>query len=105
MKLLYLAKNNIEAEIIKDKLLQLNINSFFLDSNLHMAVGELPLEALYVKIFVEEKEYKDAKKFIEQYKIVLSKSEQDELWCCANCDAESPKSINVCWQCGSESLI
>ena len=62
MKFLYLAKNNIEAEIIKDKLLQLNIKSFFIGSNLHMAIGELPLDALYVKIFVDEDEYQDANK-------------------------------------------
>jgi hypothetical protein len=101
MKFLYLAKNNIEAEIIKDKLLQLNIESFFIGSNLHMAIGELPLDALYIKIFVDEDEYQDANKFIEEY-IQSFKIDSEEFWLCKKCNEESPKSINLCWKCGCD---
>lgn len=103
MKLLYLAKNNIEAAIIKDKLLQLGMGSYFLGSNLHMAIGELPLEALYVKIFVKERNYCKAKKFIEEYKKSYN-NENEEIFLCSNCNEESPKSINICWNCGTESI-
>ena len=101
MKFLYLAKNNIEAEIIKDKLLQLEIDSYFLGSNLHMAIGELPLEALYVKIFVKESNYQEANQFIEEYKVSYN-IDKEGIFLCGNCNEESPKSINICWNCGFE---
>ena len=72
MKLLYLAKNGIEAAIIKDKLLQLGIESYFIGSNLHMAIGELPLEALYVKIFVDEDKFVAANNLVGRKKTRFS---------------------------------
>tara|TARA_Y100001968_G_C19366427_1_gene722761 strand:- start:539 stop:850 length:312 start_codon:yes stop_codon:yes gene_type:complete len=99
MKFLYLAQNNIEAEIIKHKLLQLNISCIFSGSNLHMAIGELPLESLYVKIFVEEQKYNEAKQFIDDYKIEQEVDINEYLFC-EKCNEEFPKSIDACWKCG-----
>ena len=99
MKFLYLAKNNIEAEIIKDKLMQLNINSYILGSNLHMAIGELPLESLHVKIFVDDNDYDIAYKFIIEYKNSFNFDDKG-LWICPKCNEKSPNSINICWKCG-----
>ena len=100
MKLLYLAKNGIEAEIIKDKLLQLGIESYFIGSNLHMAIGELPLEALYVKIFVDEDKFVAANNFIEEYK-KLNIIDDNNFWQCENCNEKSPESIKECWSCSA----
>ncbi len=100
MKLLYLAKNGIEAAIIKDKLLQLGIESYFIGSNLHMAIGELPLEALYVKIFVDEDKFVAANNFIEEYK-KLNIIDDNNFWQCENCNEKSPESIEECWSCGA----
>ena len=100
MKLLYLAKNGIEAAIIKDKLLQLGIESYFIGSNLHMAIGELPLEALYVKIFVDEDKFVAANNFIEEYK-KLNIIDDNNFWHCENCNEKSPESIKECWSCGA----
>tara|TARA_B100001250_G_C19523064_1_gene666845 strand:- start:177 stop:488 length:312 start_codon:yes stop_codon:yes gene_type:complete len=98
MKLLYLAKNSIESEIIKHKLNQLNIKSYFIGSNLHMAIGELPLEALYVKIFVDDDQYYKAHDFIRDYKESID-IDINEYWVCTGCEEESPASLDLCWKC------
>ena len=78
MKFLYLAQNSIEAEIIKHKLLQLNISCYFFGSNLHMAIGELPLESLYVKIFVKEEKYsKKLGQVFDAYRYKIKKEQQE----------------------------
>ena len=52
MKLLYLAKDEIEANLIKLQLSEFHINTSLRGINLHMGIGELPVDANFIKIFV-----------------------------------------------------
>ena len=103
MKFLYLAKDTIEAEIIKDKLQQKNIPSYILGNNLHIAIGELPLHNMYVKIFVSELYFDSALKFINEYKTIINKKNSGN-WQCPTCGEVSPNTILVCWNCGFEKI-
>ena len=101
MKLLYLAQNNIEANIIKIQLSELNINAFLSGSNLELGVGELPVDVKFTKVFVCESDFTSANSFIQEYK---QKLEEDNFgnWSCSECDEDTPISISVCWNCGKE---
>ena len=67
MKLLYLANNTIEANIIKNQLSELNINAFLSGSNLEAGVGELPVDVMFTKVFVSKSDFDNANSFIEEY--------------------------------------
>ena len=103
MRFLYIAESNIEAEIIKHNLEQQNIKSYISGANLHIAIGELPANELYVKIYVDNDDYENALTFINDYKKNLDQ-QLNSKWNCMECDEMSPFSISTCWNCGFEKL-
>ena len=68
LKLLYLAQNAIESKIIKDELSERNIDSLITGNNLLSAIGELPIDAMFSKVYVSEDNFKIANMYIENYK-------------------------------------
>ena len=56
-KLLYLAQNTIESNIIKAELNERNISCYLAGSNLQIAIGELPVDAMYSKVYVNEADF------------------------------------------------
>ena len=102
MKLLYLAQNTIEANIIKYQLSELNIDVFLSGSNLEVGVGELPVETMFTKVFVGELDFNKANSFIMEYKQKL-KDDNPGNWHCSKCNEETPNSISICWNCGNEN--
>ncbi len=103
MRFLYIAESNIEAEIIKHNLEQQNIKSFISGANLHIAIGELPANEFYVKIYVGNDDYENALIFINEYKKKLDK-QSNKNWSCPECNETSPHSISICWNCGFDKL-
>ena len=84
LKLLYLAQNAIESKIIKDELSERNIDSLITGNNLISAIGALPIDAMFSKVYVSEDNFQTANMFIEKYKENLKKV-QLESWICENC--------------------
>ena len=72
-KLLYLAQNTIEGNIIKAELNERNISCYLAGSNLQIAIGALPVDAMFSKVYVDEADFKVAKEYIEHYKTNLEK--------------------------------
>ena len=81
LKLLYLAQNAIESKIIKDELSERNIDSLITGNNLISAIGALPIDAMFSKVYVSEDNFQTANMFIEKYKENLKKV-QLESWIC-----------------------
>ena len=103
-KLLYLAQNRIEADLIKLQLNQLNIRSFCIGGELQIGIGELPVDVMYSKVYVNYDDYEIAKKFIDKYKSNTT-SEEHETWICEFCEAEVPNSFLTCWSCGNNRVL
>ena len=102
MKLLYLAKNQIEANLIKEQLSLCKISVLLSGMNLHMGIGELPVDANFVKIFVNERKYKIASEYIEKYKKDIS-IESNEYWECEKCNESVFITLTSCWNCMKEN--
>lgn len=103
-KLLYLAQNRIEADLIKLQLNRLNIRSFCIGGELQIGIGELPVDVMYSKVYVNYDDYEIAKKFIDKYKS-NTPSEEHETWICEFCEAEVPNSFLTCWSCGNNRVL
>ena len=100
-KLLYLAQNTIEGNIIKAELNERNISCYLAGSNLQIAIGELPVDAMYSKVYVNEADFEVAKEYIEEYKANLE-IDKSGTWTCGSCKEKSPNYITSCWKCSEE---
>lgn len=103
-KLLYLAQNRVEADLIKLQLNQLNIRSFCIGGELQIGIGELPVDVMYSKVYVNHDDYEIAKKFIDKYKSNIS-SKEYEAWICEFCESEVPNSFLTCWNCSNNRVL
>ena len=101
IKFLYLAQNTIEGNIIKAELSERNISCYLTGSNLQCGIGELPVEAMFSKVYINEEDFESAKVYIEEYKANL-KQEKLGNWTCDYCKEISPNYITSCWNCGKE---
>ena len=66
MKLLYIARDYIEADIIKDQLSDHNIECYLKGSNLQTIIGEVPIDSMFIKIFINEDDHVKADAFIKE---------------------------------------
>ncbi len=103
-KLLYIAQNTIEGNIIKDELNERNIACYITGSSLQAGIGELPIDAMFSKVYVKEEDFESAKVFIKEYK-VNQKLDKPGNWICDFCKENSPNYITSCWNCSKEKGI
>ncbi len=104
LKLIYIAENHIEAKLIKQNLSEENIDVIIYGSNLESAIGELPIEVKFPKIFVSNDNYIDAKLYIDNYKKNIRKTNFKNTNC-NNCNEDIPGNFSICWNCGIEVKI
>ena len=104
IKQLYLAKDYIEANIIKSKLSEINIDSYLFGNNLQIGIGGLPIDSTFTRIYVSENNFDSANEFIQEYKRNLLQKDS-KMWICLNCKELSPTTITTCWNCGQDSII
>lgn len=97
-RLIFLAQNDFEANLIKTALSEQKIDSFILGGSLQSFIGEVPVDAGYSKIYVNEIDYITAKNYIEEYKLI-QKNDLSETSICKNCKEMSPSSFTICWKC------
>jgi len=102
--LIYIAENYAEAHMIQANLNDIGINVLLSGEHLTSALGELPAHILFTRIYVEQKDYFNAKKYIDQYKQAQKNSVKKELsyWKCFNCNELIPENFTNCWQCNME---
>ena len=100
-KLLYLAQNTIEGNIIKAELSERNIPCYLSGSNLQVGIGELPVDAMFSKVYVNEEDFEAAKVYIEEYKANLE-IDKSGTWTCSFCKEKSPNYITSCWNYSEE---
>ena len=101
LKLIYVAENHIEANIIKEQLSEISIKCVVSGNNLESAIGELPVEVKFPKIYVNDNDYDKATTYIEHYKIDLKNKNIKENEC-ASCQEVLPGTFSICWNCGNE---
>ena len=104
LKLIYIAENHIEAKLIKQYLSEENIDAIISGANLESAIGELPIEVKFPKIFVSNDNYIDAKLYIDNYKKNIRKTNFKDTNC-NNCKEQIPSNFSICWNCGIEVKI
>ena len=96
----YRAENSYEANFIKGLLKEYSIESKLLGDNLSIAIGELPVDAMQVDIFVENTNLVKSKKILQDYKNNLTnKNLHNRI--CTNCNELIPSSFESCWNCSN----
>ena len=103
IKLLYLAKDYIEANIIKARLTEMDINSYLFGNDLQIGIGGLPIDSTFTRIYVSKSNFTAANEFIQRYKSNLLKKDT-RTWTCPYCKELSPITITSCWNCGQDSI-
>ena len=103
IKLLYLAKDYIEANIIKARLSEMEIHSYLFGNNLQIGIGGLPIDSTFSRIYVSENNFTAANEFIQEYKSNLL-IKDTRTWTCPYCKESSPITITSCWNCGQDSI-
>ena len=96
----YRAENSYEANFIKGLLKEYSIESKLLGDNLSIAIGELPVDAMQVDIFVENTNLVKSKKILQDYKNNLTNKNLYNRNC-TNCDELIPSSFESCWNCSN----
>ena len=104
IKQVYLAKDYLEANIIKSRLSEMNINSYLFGNDLQIGIGGLPIDSTFTRVYVSEDNFDAANEFIQEYKNNLLEKESN-IWTCLHCRELSPATITVCWNCGNDSVI
>lgn len=104
LKLIYIAENHIEAKIVKQYLFEEKIDSIISGPNLESAIGELPIEVKFPKIFVSNENYIKAKSCIDNYKKDIKNNKFKDTDC-KNCNEQIPGNFSICWNCGIKVKI
>lgn len=103
MRQIYSAEHPTEAYMIKGMLEAQGIECEVRGDVLFGARGELPLtpETAPSVWVVEEKRYKDARRFIERYELAnAGKLDSGEKWSCSTCGETLEEQFTHCWKCG-----
>lgn len=102
-KTLYTAANAPEAHLIKGLLEQSGIEVSLEGESLSIGIGGLPVDAIQVKVMVNEVQFEEAVKIIKDYEDnMLRDDDQNTQWECTNCKKMNPGSFDICWSCQTE---
>ena len=97
MKGLYSAQNLVLVENIKNVLKRHEIESTITNQYLSAAVGEIPPNEAWPRLWVSDQEVERAKKIIED-----AEKNSTEGSICPKCGEEVEGQFAVCWKCGTD---
>ena len=101
-KRLYSAANLTEATLIKGILRKYAIEVHLRGGNLSIAIGELPIDASSVQLYVCKDDFEKALAIINEYENNISKTNNNmHSWECNICSKVNPKNFTICWNCQS----
>ncbi len=101
MRLVYLAANLIDAQIVNDLLSSERISSKILNQSAIGATGEIPLNQVYPEVWIQQdSDYANARVIIEEFDKHISV--EDIL--CNSCGEYNPGNFEYCWNCHQKVL-
>jgi hypothetical protein len=98
MRDLYEARDLQEAQLLVDRLAERGIRTHIRNSQLHGALGELPLSVLPIVCITEPIRWPHAVSVLEEFK-EASKAGPSANLRCGSCGELSPGNFELCWKC------
>jgi len=102
MKQVYSAGSLIDAQIVKDHLMSLNIECIIKGELLLGAIGEIPADTNPTVWVIDERDYDLA---LEKIKNFESDRTMDQMhfnvWKCCKCNELIEPQFTQCWNCGA----
>jgi hypothetical protein len=96
---LYQAQDRVEAQMLKDFLLQQGVETVILHDLLSGAAGGVPANIFPTLYVLEQQDLKRARELTEQF---LSQSpSKGEPWVCEVCGERNDAGFEVCWNCAT----
>ena len=98
MKRLYQARDNIEANLLKDRLAQQHIQAIVRGEYLGGAAGDLPA-FVFPEVWVHDDDLLPARRILGDF---LRPAEDRGDWRCPNCGEVVGGEFDLCWNCTTE---
>lgn len=95
---LYNAENSLEANIIKELILNAGIECQIKGEMLQGAMGEIPFEQTQVSVQVYAIKERHAREILVNYQQVKQSAPD---WVCPNCNEHNGSTFDFCWSCGT----
>jgi hypothetical protein len=96
---LYQAQDRVEAQMLKDFLLDEGIETVILNDHLSGAAGGVPANIFPMLWLLERRDLAKAKQLTEQFFNQQPVSRQP--WCCAVCGERIDAGFEICWKCAT----
>lgn len=101
MKQIYSAANMLDAQLLKDFLLDRGIEVIIKGELLMGAIGEIPADTTPSVWVMDDSDYEAAKSLVSAFedpdKII---SPEKTVWKCLDCDELIEPQFSQCWKCG-----
>ncbi|WP_111976770.1 putative signal transducing protein [Algibacillus agarilyticus] len=98
----YLAENTLQAHCIKGLLATQGIDAKLHGEALMGAVGEIPIDACYIKLMVKVEDKEVTETVLKHYEQALKNNPLD--WFCHQCGENNATTFDLCWHCGHDPL-
>ncbi len=100
MKRVYRAAHLLEAERVKDLLLDAGIEAHVHGALLTGALGELPVDATPEVWIVDDDRFAAARAVVADYEARLRGERTGSPWRCPRCGETVDGELDLCWSCG-----
>ena len=101
---LYEAADRIEAQILKDHLLDEDVESVILGDYLSGGMGELPAN-IYPEVWVlDEKDMIKAQQLLQGFTKNHNQRRENSDWRCLKCGEMVDAGFDVCWNCATPRI-
>jgi len=101
MRKLYEAQDRIEAQILVDYLLAMEVKSVIVGDYLAGAIGELPAN-IYPEVWVvRDEDLTRSLQLLSEFTKINMKKAENGPWCCPNCGEEVDAGFDICWNCAT----
>ena len=98
-KKVYTAADLTEAHFIKGLLIQYDIELEIQSQSLAIAIGELPVDAQRIDLYVKSENLSKSLEILSKYNSNIRSSNKLNNWKCNHCNEENPESFEICWSC------
>jgi len=105
MKQVYIAEDNITAQMMMDYLASRHIKSIIKGELLLGAVGEIPANTFPTVWIIYDEDYEQALQLVKIYEGGLSNEQLfNNVWRCEICGELIDAQFTQCWKCGEERV-
>ena len=102
MRRLYLARDRIEAQFLRDFLAHHRVRAVLLGDYLAGAAGELPLDIFPSVWVVDDDDLPHARELLARFLRQTAAAEPGPPWVCPACGEQVERGFDLCWNCGRQ---